>query len=167
MSKIREVFGKIAPQFSMVPFAIILGPYIDEVLDEQGLNKFRQGTILIPRLLIWFVLMLTIRRDLAYHKVFSWMISGFRWIKKMLPAKNKIVKDGTISKARIRLGVITVEALFYKLAASFVSLPKDFPRYQASRLTAQLPQCPIVPKMKKKLRNHLHAKVVQVSHKFA
>lgn len=75
----NQAFSVIGTTFDLAPFHNILGPMIQEVLDEQGLNKFRRGTILIPRLLIWLVLSMTLRRYLSADNVFSWMMSGFRW----------------------------------------------------------------------------------------
>ena len=122
----NQAFSVIGTTFDLAPFHTILGPTIREVLDEQGLNKFRRGTILIPRLLIWLVLSMTLRRDLSADNVFSWMMSGFRWIKAILPAKAKIVTDGAISKARICLGVKPFESVLEKQMAAFNNLPRDF-----------------------------------------
>ena len=41
----------------------LLQPMIEQVLNERGLNKFRKGTILIPRLMIWF-------EDESPHRLF-------------------------------------------------------------------------------------------------
>lgn len=125
-STMIEAFEHIGPTFSLAPFAVILQPFIDEVLVEQGLDKFRQGTLLMPKVLIWLVLALTIRRDLNCQKVLNWMLSGFRWLKGLLPAKAKLVAEGTISHARVKLGVAPFQLLFAKLTASFQEIPSDF-----------------------------------------
>jgi hypothetical protein len=65
-----EAIEQIAPSFSFAPFAEILHPHIEEVLAERGLTKFRKGTCLVPKILIWLVLAMTIRRDLDYHQQF-------------------------------------------------------------------------------------------------
>jgi hypothetical protein len=80
-----DAFAQIGDSFSFAPFAKPCQPLVDEVLVEQGQDQYRQGTILIPKLLIWLVLALTLRRDLNYHKVLNWMVSGFRWIQTLLP----------------------------------------------------------------------------------
>ncbi|MEW5956114.1 MAG: transposase domain-containing protein [Chloroflexota bacterium] len=121
-STMTEVFDHIGPSFSLAPFAEILQPLIDEALVEQGLDRFRQGTLLMPKVLIWLVLALTIRRDLNCQKVFNWMLSGFRWLKGLLPAQAKLVAEGTISHARVNL----FRLLFAKLTASFPEVPPDF-----------------------------------------
>ena len=122
----KQAFSVIGTTFDLAPFHTILGPMIQEVLDEKGLNKFRKGSILIPRVLIWLVLSMTLRRDLSADNVFSWMMSGFRWIKAILPAKAKIVTDGAISKARACLGIEPFECLLEKQMAAFDNLPRDF-----------------------------------------
>lgn len=125
-STITEAFDHLGPSFSLAPFAEILQPFIEEVLAEQGQDKFRQGTLLMPKVLIWLVLALTIRRDLNCQKVLNWMLSGFRWLKGLLPAQAKLVTDGTISHARVKLGVNLFRLLFGKLTASFKKIAPDF-----------------------------------------
>jgi hypothetical protein len=125
-STTAEAFEHIGPSFSLAPFAEILQPLIDEALAEQGLDRFRHGTLLRPKVLIWLVLALTIRRDLNCQKVFNWMLSGFRWLKGLLPAQATLVAEGTISHARVKLGVDLFRLLLAKLTASFQELPPDF-----------------------------------------
>lgn len=122
----RDTFAQIGACFSFAPFSSVLQPLIDETLVEQGKEKYRQGTILTPTLLVWLVLALTLRRDLNYHKVLNWMVSGFRWLRSLLPAQSLIVEDGAISHARVRLGVEVFRALFYKLTAAFRPVAPDF-----------------------------------------
>lgn len=121
-----EAFANIGETFSLAPFDTILQPMIEETLLEQGKNKWRKGTILIPKVLIWLVLVLTLRRDLNYDKALNWMLSGFRWLTDLLPAQNKLVSEGAISHARVKLGIEVFQVLFAKLAAFFKPLPADF-----------------------------------------
>lgn len=121
-----EAFAAIGETFSLSPFAAILQPLIDETLTELGKDQHRKGTVLIARVLVWLVLVLTLRRDLNYDKALNWMVSGFRWLSNLLPAKAKIVSDGAISHARVKLGVDVFRLLFAKLGASAKSLPADF-----------------------------------------
>ena len=58
----------------------------------------------MPRLLVWLVLVLTLRRALNYDKALNWMLSGLRWMAGWLPAQSKLVSDGAISHARVKLG---------------------------------------------------------------
>jgi hypothetical protein len=121
-----DAFAQIGASFSLAPFCNILQPLIEETLTEQGKDECRQGTILAPSLLVWLVLALTLRRDLNYHKVLNWMVSGFRWQQYLLPSQSLIVKDGAISHARVKLGVEVLRVLFYKLTTSFRPIDPDF-----------------------------------------
>jgi len=117
---------QIGATFSLAPFDAVLQPLIEETLAELGKNHWRRGTLLIPALLVWLVLVLTLRRDLNYDQALNWMVSGFRWLEDILPAKAKLVSDGTISHARVKLGVEVFRVLWHKLVASFRPLPADF-----------------------------------------
>jgi len=121
-----EAFANIGEDFSLTPFDTILQPLLEETLQEQGHHKWRKGTILTPKVLVWLVLVLTLRRDLNYDKAFNWMLSGLRWLKDLLPARHKLVEDGAISHARVKLGVPVFQVLFTKLAAYCRPLPTDF-----------------------------------------
>ena len=119
-------FKQIGESFSLAPFAEVLQSIIEEVLVEQGLGKSRKGTLLVPTVLIWLVLALTIRRDMNYHKVLNWMVSGFRWLEGLLPPTSRIVSDGAISHARVRMGIEVFRLIFIKLVASFEEIEPDF-----------------------------------------
>lgn len=121
-----QALAEIAETFSLTPFDEQLQPLIDEVLIEQGEDSYRKGTKLIPRLLIWLVLVLTIRRDLNYDKALNWMLSGFRWMVNLLPAQSKLVSDGAISHARAKLGAEVFRVLFVKQVSVFETLAADF-----------------------------------------
>lgn len=124
---IGEAIGKIGIAFGLGGFAQILQPLIKETLEDHNKSKFRKGTILIGNILMWLVLSITIRRDLSYDHAFNWMLSGFRWLKALLPAKNRLLSDGTISKARAKLGYLPFKSLFDKLTNKhLLDLPADF-----------------------------------------
>jgi hypothetical protein len=124
-----DAFARIGASFSFAPFANTLQPMIGEVLIEQGKDGYRKGTILTPKLSVWLVLALTLRRDLNYHKVLDWMVAGFRWIQTLLPPQSHVVQDGAISHARVRLGVGVFQSLFYKLTISLWPIEPDFHGY--------------------------------------
>ena len=121
-----DAFAQIGASFSLAPFANILQPMIGEVLIEEDKDGCRKGTILTPKLLVWLVLALTLRRDLNYHKALDWMIAGFRWIQTLLPPQSHVVQAGAISHARVRLGIEVFQSLFYKLTASLWPIAPDF-----------------------------------------
>lgn len=124
--KIANAFASLGETFSLAPFDAILQPLMDETLTEQGYMRWRKGTMLIPRVLIWLVLVLTLRRDLNYAQALNWMLSGFRWLSELLPAQNKLVSDGTISHARVKLGVEVFRVLFIKLRNKLWPVRADF-----------------------------------------
>jgi len=130
LSTVAEAFAEIG-DFSLAPFDSILQSLIEQVLTEQGKARYRKGTLLIPQLLVWLVLALTLRRDLNYHKVLNWLLSGFRWLYTLLPAQAELVQEGTISHARVALGVPVFRELFTKLTASFPPLPPDFHQWSS------------------------------------
>ena len=114
-NQIVSAFATIGPNFSLVPFAEILQPLVHETLAEHGKAKWRKGTILLPAVTVWLVLALTLRRELNCEQVLNWMVSGFRWLSDLLPAKANLVAGGTISHARVKLGFELFERLFSKL----------------------------------------------------
>jgi len=126
LATMRDAFAQIGASFCLAPFSKILQPLIDETLAELGKDQYHGRTILTPRLSIWLVLALTLRRDLNCHKVLNWMVSGFRWLQLLLPAESLIVEDGTVSHARVRLGVEVLRVLFHKLVAAFRPIAPDF-----------------------------------------
>lgn len=128
MSKNRIItaFATIGPDFSLAPFAEILQPLVHETLAEHGKAKWRKGTLLLPAVSVWLVLALTLRRDLNCEQVLNWMVSGFRWLSDILPAKARLVAGGTISHARVKLGFEVFQTLFSKLQGALPELEADF-----------------------------------------
>jgi hypothetical protein len=117
---------QIGPSFKLEPFATIIQPIIQEALAEHKKDKYRKGTILTPLLLVWLVLTLTLRRDINYPKTLNWLVSGLRWLRLDLPAKAKLVKDGAISHARVKLGVAVFRDIFSSFVLSFTGIQPDF-----------------------------------------
>ncbi len=109
--------------YSLYPFSERLSPLIDETLKRLR-KRDRAGTKLVSSLVVWLVLGLTIRRDLNSQAVLDWMVSGWRWLRCRLP--KTMVANGTISHARMRLGVEVFEGLFHRVVATFKPLPSDF-----------------------------------------
>jgi len=64
------------------------------------------------------------RHELSYHKVVNWMISAIRWLSLTLP--KKIIKDGTITKARQYLGIPVFRLIFDKFNQQHNVLIPDF-----------------------------------------
>jgi len=74
--------------------------------------------------MVWLVLTLTLRRDINYPKTLNWLVSGLRWLHLDLPTK--LVKDGAISHARVKLGVDVFRDIFYAFVLSFTVISPDF-----------------------------------------
>ncbi len=100
---------------------------IEESLRECGKEGYRKGTILTiltPTFVVLAVFGLAIRRDLSYPAVLNWLVSGLRWLTCRLP--HKLVAEGTLSHARIRLGYEVFRRIFQKMVAHHEEFPKDF-----------------------------------------
>jgi hypothetical protein len=108
----------------MAPFSETLQPLIEQTLVDAKKDKYRKGTLLTPVLMVWFVLGITLRRDLDYNKVLNWLVSGIRWVHLVLPAK--LVACGTISHARVQLGFEVFHTLFCRFVSSLISCKPDF-----------------------------------------
>jgi hypothetical protein len=108
---------EIGKEFEFAPFQSIIQPIIHEVLKEHHKDKFRKGTILTPCVLVWLCFALVLRRNLNYKKTLDWLFSGFRWEFMKFP--EHIVKDGTISHARLKMGVDVFKSIFNKFASTF------------------------------------------------
>lgn len=119
-----ESFKQIGSSFELEPFSSCIQSIIKEVLAEHKKDKYRRGTILTPFIMVWLVFAITFRRDLNYHKALNWMISGFRL--KFLNFPAQIVTDGTISHARVKLGVDIFRDIFYKFVSKFKDVSPDF-----------------------------------------
>jgi len=122
-----ESLKQIGPSFELEPFASIIQPIIEEVLAEQKKDGYRKGTVLKPCIMVWLVLAITFRRDLNYHKALNWLLSGFRW--KFLNLPTKIVKDGAISHARVKLGVDVFRDIFHRVISRFKNIESDFKEF--------------------------------------
>jgi Insertion element 4 transposase N-terminal/Transposase DDE domain len=97
---------------------------IEEALRDCGKARYRKGTILTPTFVVLVVLGLAIRRDLSYPAVLNWLVSGLRWLTCRLP--HKLVAEGALSHARMRLGGEVFRRIFHNMVASQETLPKDF-----------------------------------------
>jgi hypothetical protein len=122
-----EAMKQVGPSFEFEPFASRIQPIINEALNEHNKANYRKGTILTPLIMVWFVLSLTLRRDINYHKTLNWMLSGFRWLTLNFPSK--LVQDGAISHARVKLGVDIFRSIFYKFVSTFKAIKPDFHRW--------------------------------------
>lgn len=101
-----------------------LRPVIEESVEACGKAAWRRGTCLTATVVVLFVSGLAIRRDLSDSAVLNWLLSGWRWSTCRLP--RKLVADGTLGRARQRLGMDVLRRIFDNLVARQPALPKDF-----------------------------------------
>lgn len=116
--------AEISSDYSLHPFAERLDPLITETFSALSQDGERRGTKLVSSFVVWLVLALSLRRDLSSSAVLNWMISGWRWLAYSLP--KQLVSEGTISHARVRVGVQVFKMLFHKVIETFKPLPTDF-----------------------------------------
>ncbi len=117
MKAVTQGFSGIEDNFEFSPFDAIIGPIIQDVLKEKQLDKFRKGTLLTPLLSVWLCFALALRRNLNYQKTLDWLLAGLRW--KSLNFAGKFVKDGTISRARTRMGFEIFRTIFNRFTMTF------------------------------------------------
>ena len=125
----NQTLAELGTELSMEPFREELQPLIEEVLAETGKNEYRSNTKLVPNLVVWLVLGLTIRRELNCNQVLNWLLSGFRWLYELLPPEAQLVAAGAITHARTRMGADVFKKLFKKQVKSFDELEPDFHGY--------------------------------------
>lgn len=101
-----------------------LQPLIKSSLEEEGIGKKRKGSLLQPIFLIWIILSCALRRDLSYSKVLEFLMSSIRWV--FLDWPKKILPEGSVSRARITLGIAVMKRLFTKVVVHFVDVTADF-----------------------------------------
>jgi hypothetical protein len=157
--KIGEALASIGETYSLAPFDAILQPVMDETLRELEQDHWRRGTLLIPRVLIWLVLVLTVRRDLNCDRALNWMVSGFRWLVELLPAQSQMVSDGAISHARVKVGVEVFRVLWVKLGQALPPVQRTFTGVPVWRLTGAPARCPILSPTGRRLANRVRVKV--------
>ena len=126
MTPFAQFIETMGMTLSLYPLAFVLKPLVEDVLREHKLMDWRKGTILIPPLVIWLVLGLVIRREKSVEGVLEWTISNFRWLKSDIPPENRLVAEGTITKARQRMGTQIFVDLFNKVAGLIPSEQSDF-----------------------------------------
>jgi hypothetical protein len=113
-------------RFRFEPFGSMLRPYVKEALHEVGKDRVREGTKLIPLFMVWFVLAMTLRRDLSLTAVLEWMVSATRWLNLNLAVE--LVAEGALTHARVALGYPVMQLILQKWVAH-QQLTPDFHRW--------------------------------------
>jgi hypothetical protein len=91
----------------------VSGELIDAVLAETGRQSARQRQ-LPARLVVYYVLALSLYAQASYGEVLRCLVEGVRWLRR--GGTVAIAGKSAITKARIRLGVAPLRALFGRLA---------------------------------------------------
>lgn len=99
---------RVSGNFTVEALAKNLHAAVEDAMAKYGLHRERQRK-LGSRLMIWFVLVLPLRRDLSYSNVLNWLLSGLR---SLFGIERNPVADGAISHARKRIGVELFHDLF-------------------------------------------------------
>jgi len=123
IGKAREGFKHVSEDFTVEPLAKDLQPVILETLKKHGKDQQRES-VLSPLLTVWLTLGLVLRRELSYHGVLDWLVSGLRSLGWDLPRRS--VADGTITHARKRMGVAVFLDLFKSSAEIAGKVRADF-----------------------------------------
>jgi len=123
IGKAREGFKHVSEEFTVEPLAKDLQPVILETLRKHGKDRQRES-VLSPLLTVWLTLGLSLRRELSYHGVLDWLVSGLRSLGWNLP--RRYVKDGAITHARKRMGVAVFRDLFKASAEKAGKVLADF-----------------------------------------
>lgn len=124
MKDIVENLEKYEQDLNIRSLSEELQPLIQSSLDEEGIKKKRKGSFLQPNFLIWIILACALRRDLSYPKVLEFLVSAIRWLSLCWP--KQLLSEGSISKARISLGVAVMKRLFEKVVTHFIDVKADF-----------------------------------------
>jgi hypothetical protein len=109
IGKIAESLQAAAATFTVEALAKDLQPEVQAALIKHGKAAQRQSK-LSPLLTVWFVLALPLRRELGYHNLLSWLLSGLRALAWDIPKKP--LADGAVTHARKRIGVGVIRDLF-------------------------------------------------------
>jgi len=100
----------IGNTFTIEVLAKEIQPKITGILRKHQKDRQRKSK-LNPLLTVWLILVLPLRRELSYHNVLGWLLSGLRSLGWDIP--RHCVEDGAITHARKRIGVEVLRELFY------------------------------------------------------
>jgi hypothetical protein len=87
---------------------------VDEVLNYTKKNE-KRSRLLPARVVVYYVLALTLFFGDAYEEVMRKLVNGLRFLR-VWRTEWDVPTTGAISKARIRLGAAPLEELFYRVA---------------------------------------------------
>jgi len=126
-----------------VPVAVV-----DEVLQQTGRRNWR-ARHLLPRVMVYYVMALTLYAHASYDTVLRELMEGLRWLRWEGAALDLVCKSA-ITQARVRLGEAPLRELFRRLAQPLADPRAPGAWYQGRRLvsfdgtTIDVPDLPVL-----------------------
>src|SRR3954468_151297 len=112
-----------------VPVAVV-----DEVLQQTGRRNWR-ARHLLPRVMVYYVMALTLYAHASYDAVLRELVEGLRWLRWEGAALDLVCKSA-ITQARVRLGEAPLRELFRRLARPLAEPGAPGAWYQGRRLVS-------------------------------
>lgn len=107
---------------------------VDAVLRDTGRQNFRARQ-LEPRILVYYVMALTLYAQASYEAVLRELVEGLRWLRWTDKAGGLVGKSA-ITQARTRLGVAPLRDLFHRLARPVAHSDTPGAWYRGRRLVS-------------------------------
>lgn len=112
-----------------VPVAVV-----DEVLQQTGRQNWR-ARHLLPRVMVYYVMALTLYAHASYDAVLRELVEGLGWLRWEGAALDLVCKSA-ITQARVRLGEAPLRELFRRLARPLADPGAPGAWYQGRRLVS-------------------------------
>src|SRR3954464_5911493 len=112
-----------------VPVAVV-----DEVLQQTGRQNWR-ARHLLPRVMVYYVMALTLYAHASYDAVLRELVEGLRWLRWEGAALDLVCKSA-ITQARVRLGEAPLRELFRRLARPLAEPGTPGAWYRGRRLVS-------------------------------
>ena len=126
MSFIGKLPGSLqsaSSHFSIEVLANDIQPQIDAALMRHDKHRQRASK-LSPRLTVWLILTLALRRELGYRNLLNWLMSGLRSLGWSIP--RNAVAEGAITHARKRIDTEVIRDLFVASKSLILQPNADF-----------------------------------------
>src|SRR5918994_7909516 len=94
--------------------ATVPAELVDAVLADTGRQSRRQRQ-LPARVVVYYVMALALYAQASYGEVLRCLLEGVRWLQ-LGGAELAVASKSAVTRARVRLGVAPVRALFERLA---------------------------------------------------
>jgi hypothetical protein len=107
---------------------------VDAVLQQTGRQNWR-ARHLLPRVMVYYVMALTLYAHASYDAVLRELVEGLRWLRWEGAALDLVCKSA-ITQARVRLGEAPLRELFRRLARPLAEPGAPGAWYQGRRLVS-------------------------------